>query len=138
MNFSQRLIAHFIDSKITPLLILIATLIGIVAIVGLPREEEPQINVTMIDVSVSVAATPAREVEQRVCRPLEKLLKELPGVEYVYTTAMENECLVSLRFYVDYSPLKAITEARTQIDENIDVLAAGASEPILSVRNIDE
>ena len=138
MSFSQRLIAEFIHSKITPLVILIATLIGLVAIANLPREEEPQINVTMIDVRVDIAATPAPDVEQRVCRPLQSLLKELPGVEYVYTTALENQCLVSLRFYVGYSPLQAITEARTQIDENLDWLPAGASTPVLTMRNIDD
>ena len=138
INFSQHLLAEFIHSKITPLLILIATLIGLITIAHLPREEEPQINVTIIDVRVDIAATPAPEVGQRVCRPLESLLKELPGVEYVYTTAMENQCLVSLRFFVGYSPLQAITEARTQIDENLDWLPAGASAPLLTMRNIDD
>lgn len=138
MNWSKRIVACFIDSKITPIFALIATLIGVVAIIGLPREEEPQINVTMIDLQVDLPATPAPEVEQRVCRPLEKFLHELPGVEYVYSTSLENQCLVSLRFYVGYSPQQAVIEARSKVDEHQDLLPSGAGDPLITIRNIDD
>ena len=138
MNWSKRIVALFIDSKITPIFALAATLIGVIAIGGLPREEEPQINVTMIDLRVDLPATPATEVEQRACRPLEKFLKELPGVEYVYSTSLENQCLVSLRFYVGYSPQQAVIEARSKVDEHRDLLPTGAEEPLITVRNIDD
>lgn len=137
-NLSKRIVAQFIDSKITPLLAIIATLIGLIAIIGLPREEEPQINVTIIDIQVDMAATPASEIEQRACRPLEKLLHELPGSEYVYSTSMENQCLVSLRFYVGYPSSQAITETKAKIDAHKDVLPTGASDPLITVRNIDD
>ena len=120
----DRLLSFFIESKITPLAAIIAVLIGMVAILSLPREEEPQINVTIIDLYVDLPATPVREVEQRACRPLEKLLRELTGVEYVYSTSMENRCLVSLRFYVGYSAQQAIVEANSKVNANLDILSA--------------
>ena len=138
MNLGQRIVAMFIDSKITPLLVLVSILVGLVAMFGLAREEEPQINVTIIDLHVDIPSTPAFEVEQRVCRPLERLMHELPGVEYVYSTGNENRCLVSLRFYVGYSPLQAITEANTKVNQNLDILPVGATKPLLKVRNIDD
>ena len=79
-------IAHaFIDSKLTPLIIITSVLLGAFAIVMLPREEEPQIKVPMIDVMVAMPGTTAKEVEERVTRPMEKLLWEISGVEYIYS-----------------------------------------------------
>ncbi len=137
-NLAQRIVALFIDSKITPLLAIIAILIGVVSINHLPREEEPQINVTVIDLFVDLPATPAREVEQRACRPLEKLLRELPGVEYVYSTSTENRCLISLRFFVGYPADRAIVEANSKVNANLDSLPVGASTPLIKVRSIDD
>ena len=81
-------IAHaFIDSKLTPLVIAAALLLGGFAIWQTPREEEPQIMVPMLDVMVQMPGASAEEVEQRVSIPMEKLLREVPGVEYLYSTA---------------------------------------------------
>jgi multidrug efflux pump subunit AcrB len=137
-DLSTRLIGAFIASKTTPLLVVILTAIGLLSISGLAREEEPQINVTLIDLQVDLPATPVHEIQQRVCRPLESILNELPGVEYVYSTSLENQCRVSLRFYVGYSPVKAITETKAQLDKRRDRLPDGASSPLIQVRNIDD
>ena len=137
-DLAQRIVAFFIHSKITPMAAIIAVLIGAVAITFLPREEEPQINVTIIDLYVDLPATPAHEVEQRVSRPLEQLLRELPGVEYVYSTSNENHSLVSLRFYVGYPAQQAIVEANSKVNANLDVLPSGASKPLIKVRSIDD
>ena len=81
-------VAHaFIDSRLTPLVIVASLLIGFFAVVQTPREEEPQIVVPMLDVFVSMPGASAREVEQRVTIPMEKLLREIPGVEYLYSTS---------------------------------------------------
>ena len=81
-----RLAAAFIHSKLTPLVILASLLLGVYAVLALPREEEPQIIVPMIDVFVAMPGASPSEVEQRVTRPLEALLWEIPGVEYIYST----------------------------------------------------
>ncbi|MBZ5630909.1 MAG: efflux RND transporter permease subunit, partial [Acidobacteriia bacterium] len=79
-------IAHaFIASKLTPLVIVAALLLGAFAIWQTPREEEPQIVVPMLDVFVQMPGASAAEVEQRVTIPMEKLLREVPGVEYIYS-----------------------------------------------------
>lgn len=137
-GFMQRIVAFFIDSKLTPLLVILSVLLGVIAVLWLPREEEPQINVVIIDMFVDIPATPAVEVEQRVSRPLEKLMRELPGVEYVYSTSMENRSLVSLRFYVGYPAQKAIVEAHAKVNANLDLLPIGASKPLIKVKSIDD
>lgn len=82
-----RTAAAFIHSKLTPLVILASMALGTLAVVALPREEEPQIIVPMVDVFAEMpGATPA-DVEQRVTRPMEQLLWEVPGVDYVYSTS---------------------------------------------------
>src|ERR1044072_2747025 len=96
-----RIAAAFTHSKLTPLFILASMALGAVAVVALPREEEPQIIVPMVDVFVEMrGATPA-DVEQRVTRPLEQLLWEVPGVEYVYSTSSPGESMVVVRFSVN-------------------------------------
>ena len=77
----------FVNSKLTPLLVIASVLLGAMAVLLLPREEEPQIKVPMVDVMVAMPGATAREVENRVTRPMEKLLWEIPGVEYVYSTS---------------------------------------------------
>src|SRR5579871_3934131 len=100
LGFAGRIARAFIDSKLTPLIIVASLLLGVLAVLRLPREEEPQIIVPMIDVSVPAPGMSAKEVEQRVTAPVEKLLWELPGVEYLYSTSSSGMSLVIVRFYV--------------------------------------
>ena len=81
----------FIDSRLTPLLIIASVLLGLLAIVALPREEEPQIKVPMVDLLVAMPGASAAEVESRVSAPLERLMWEIPGVEYVYSTSQPGQ-----------------------------------------------
>jgi multidrug efflux pump subunit AcrB len=87
LGLAGRIARAFIDSKLTPLIIIFSVLLGIAAIALLPREEEPQIRVPMIDVLVGMPGFSAKEVEERATRPMEKLLWEVPGVEYIYSTS---------------------------------------------------
>src|SRR6266511_6339116 len=92
-------IAHaFIDSKLTPLLIIAALLLGGFSILKTPREEEPQIVVPMLDVSIAMPGASADEVAQRVSEPMERLLREVPGVEYVYFISHPGMSLLIVRF----------------------------------------
>ena len=85
-GFAGRLSSVFIDSKLTPIVILASLLLGLFAVLMLPREEEPQIKVPMVDVMVGMPGATSHEVENLVTRPLEKLLWEIPGVESVSYT----------------------------------------------------
>ena len=94
-------VAHgFIDSKLTPLVIVAALLLGAFAILQTPREEEPQIVVPMLDVFVQMPGASSQEVAQRVSLPMEKLLREVPGVEYIYSISHPGMSMVIVRFYV--------------------------------------
>ena len=83
-GLAGRLAGMFAQSKLTPIAVLASMLLGLFAVLMLPREEEPQIKVPMVDVFVGMPGATAREVENRVTRPMEKLLWEIPGVEYLY------------------------------------------------------
>ena len=99
-GFAGRIAAIFVNSRLTPVGILASLLMGLMAIVMLPREEEPQIKVPMIDVMVSMNGATPKEVEERLSIPMEKLLYELPGVEYIYSTSLAGQSMLVVRFYV--------------------------------------
>jgi multidrug efflux pump subunit AcrB len=128
----------FIDSKLTPLLILTAVLIGIGAVALLPREEEPQIVVPMIDVFVSMPGATPSEVEQRVTKPMEKLLWEVPGVEYVYSTSSAGLSMVIVRFRVGEDEERAIVRVNDKLHSNFDKIPPGATAPLIKPRSIDD
>ena len=109
-GIASAIVGMFIDSKLTPLVVFASILLGAAAVWMLPREEEPQIVVPMIDVFVEMPGVSAQEVEQRVTRPLEKLLWEIPGVEYLYSTSSECRSLVIVRFEVGHSATDAIVK----------------------------
>src|SRR5512143_1416332 len=100
IGFAGRVARTFIDSKLTPLVVITSILLGAAAVIMLPREEEPQIKVPMIDVLVAMPGFSAKEVEERAIRPMEKLLWEIPGVEYIYSTSSPGQSLVIVRFKV--------------------------------------
>ena len=99
-GLAGRLATAFINSRLTPLLILASLTLGLFAVIALPREEEPQIVVPMIDVFVQMPGASPTEIEQRIARPLERLLWEVPGVEYLYSTSSTGQALVIVRFFV--------------------------------------
>ncbi|MCY3024236.1 MAG: efflux RND transporter permease subunit [Planctomycetota bacterium] len=137
-GWASWLVSLFIDSKLTPLAILASLLLGTAAVVMLPREEEPQIVVPMIDIFVEMPAASAREVEQRVTRPLEKLLWEIPGVEYLYSTSSAGRALVIVRFEVGHSASDAIVKLNAKIANNMDRIPPTVSQPLIKVRSIDD
>jgi multidrug efflux pump subunit AcrB len=132
-------IAHvFIDSKLTPLVIAAALLVGVFAIWQTPREEEPQIVVPMLDVFVQMPGASAGEVEQRVTIPMEKLLREVPGVEYIYSTSSPGMSMVIVRFYVGQKEEDAIVRTYNKLYSNFDRIPPGVSQPLIKVRSIDD
>ncbi|MEQ1757325.1 MAG: efflux RND transporter permease subunit [Vicinamibacterales bacterium] len=133
-----RLAAAFIASKLTPLFIGASLALGALAIVALPREEEPQIVVPMVDVLVEMpGATPA-DIEQRVTRPLEQLLWEVPGVEYVYSTSSPGHAMVVVRFKVGQPEEAALVRLNQKLAANADRIPPGVSSPIVKPRSIDD
>jgi multidrug efflux pump subunit AcrB len=132
-------IAHaFIDSKLTPLVIVAALLLGVFAIVQTPREEEPQIVVPMLDVFVQMPGASSQEVAQRVSLPMEKLLREVPGVEYVYSISHPGVSMLIVRFYVGTKEEDAIVQVYNKLYSNFDRIPAGVTQPIIKPRSIND
>ncbi len=137
-GFAGRLAAAFVGSKLTPIGLIASLLLGLLALSLLPREEEPQIKVPMIDVMVSMPGATAKEVEQRLAVPMEKLLYELPGVEYIYSTSMPGQCLLIARFYVGEDFEKAIVSLNQKLQTNFDRIPHGVSLPLIKPHSIDD
>src|SRR6516225_9538264 len=132
-------IAHiFIQSKLTPLAIGAALLLGAFSILQTPREEEPQIVVPMLDVFVQMPGASAEEVAQRATVPMEKLLREVPGVEYLYSISHPGLSLVIVRFYVGTKEEDAIVKTYNKLYSNFDRIPQGVSQPIIKARSIDD
>jgi multidrug efflux pump subunit AcrB len=134
----SKILFFFVDSPLTPLLAAGAILLGALAVFLLPREEEPQIVVPVIDVFVQMPGSTAKEVEQRVTRPLEKLAWEIPGVEYVYSTSSPGQSLTIVRFLVGWDEEEAIVQLYQKLYAGLDRIPAGASPPLLKPRRIDD
>jgi len=132
-------IAHgFIDSKLTPLVIVAALLLGAFSILKTPREEEPQIVVPMLDVFVQMPGASPDEVAQRVSLPMEKLLREVPGVEYIYSISHPGVSMLVVRFYVGTKEEDAIVQTYNKLYSNFDRIPPGVSQPIIKIRSIDD
>ncbi|BBC27057.1 efflux RND transporter permease subunit [Pseudanabaena sp. ABRG5-3] len=138
LGFVGQLAKKFIDSKLTPLIIIVAILLGIGATLMLPREEEPQITVPMADVFVQMPGASAKDVEQRVTAPMEKLIKELPGVEYVYSTSRAGSSVVIVRFLVGQNTEDSIVQLYNKLYANFDRIPAGVSQPLIKSRAIND
>ena len=128
----------FIDSKLTPLFVIASLLLGIAAVVALPREEEPQIIVPMIDVFVQMPGAGAKEVEERVTSPMEKLLWEIPGVEYVYSTSSPGMSMAVVRFFVGQDEEESIVRLQSKLMANMDRIPWSVSPPLIKPRYIDD
>jgi multidrug efflux pump subunit AcrB len=138
LGFAGRVASYFIESKLTPIIIAASLLLGLFAVLMLPREEEPQIKVPMIDVLVAMPGATAAEVESRVTRPMEKFLWEIPGVEYLYSTASPGADMTVVRFKVGTDLEGALVRLNQKLQANFDRIPLGVSQPIIKPRTIDD
>ena len=128
----------FLFSKLTPLIVAFALLLGVFAISVTPREEEPQIVVPMVDVMVSFPGASSSEVEELVTNPMEKLLWEIDGVEYVYSMSQPGQNLTIVRFYVGQDLEGSLVKLYTKLMANYDRIPQGVSQPLIKARSIDD
>jgi multidrug efflux pump subunit AcrB len=133
-----RIAAAFIQSRLTPLFIIASVALGILAVIALPREEEPQIIVPMVDVMAEMPGASAAEVEQRLTRPIEKLLWEIPGVEYLYSTSSPGNAIVIVRFLVGEDETAALVRLNQKLASHAGSLPPGVRAPVVRARSIDD
>ncbi|MFI5302677.1 MAG: efflux RND transporter permease subunit, partial [Polyangiales bacterium] len=138
LGLAGKLARAFIHSKLTPLLLVTSVILGAFAVWKLPREEEPQIIVPMSDVFVRMPGASAKEVESRVTKPLERLLWEIPGVEYLYSTSSPGLAVVIVRFKVGEDEERSMVRLVDKLAAHMDVVPPGASAPLVKPRSIDD
>jgi multidrug efflux pump subunit AcrB len=135
-GIAGKIAGAFIKSRLTPLLVIASLLVGVFAVMKTPREEEPQIEVPMIDVFVAYPGASAREVEERVTGPMERLLWEIKGVEYVYSTASPGMDLTVVRFYVGEDMEESLVKLYNKLMSNYDIIPPGVSRPLVKPKTI--
>jgi multidrug efflux pump subunit AcrB len=128
----------FINSALTPLFILAAIAAGVVALVSLPREEEPQISVPLVDIHVQAQGLKAADAVKLVTEPLEVLVKGINDVEHVYSSTRDDAAMVTARFEVGTRSEDAILRVHDKVRANIGMIPVGIPEPLIVGRGIDD
>ena len=128
----------FIGSKLTVLLMIVFMVIGVYSSFLIPREEEPQIDVPMADIFVGYPGASPAEVESRVIKPLEKLISNIKGVEYVYSTSMKEQGMVIVQFYVGEDIERSFVKLYNEINKHMDQMPKGVTFPLVKTRAIDD
>jgi multidrug efflux pump subunit AcrB len=138
VGLAGRIAGMFLHSKLTPLTVFASIVLGLLATVTLPREEEPQIKVPMVDVMVAWPGTPSPQVERQLTTPVERQLWQIPGLEYLYSISRDDGAALILRFEVGFDPDQALTRVRTRLDEAQGLLPPGARIVSVAPRAIDD
>ena len=137
-GLSGRIAALFIDSKLTPLIMLGVLLLGLFAVVGTPREEEPQIVVPMADVWLPFPGASAKIVEEQLTKPFERKLSEIKGVEYVYSISKPGGALIIVRFYVGQPMEQSLVDLYDKLMANQDLLPPGAEPFLVKPKDVND
>ncbi len=137
-GFSGRIAEFFINSKLTILLMIALMIIGVYSSTLIPREEEPQIVVPMADVMVGYPGASPAEVENRVVKPLEKIISNIKGVEHVHSMAMNGRAMIIVQFYVGQDTERSYVKLYDELMKNKDIFPKGVYEPMVKTRSIDD
>ena len=137
-GIAGRIANFFITSKLTVLLMIVFMVIGVYSSFLIPREEEPQIDVAMADIFVGYPGASPTEVESRVVKPLESLVSNIPGVEYVYSTSSKEGGMVIVQFYVGEDIERSYVKLYNEISKHMDQMPPGVTMPLIKPRAIDD
>jgi multidrug efflux pump subunit AcrB len=137
-GFSGKIANAFIQSKLTILLMIAFLLIGTYSTFLIPREEEPQIEVPIADIMVGFPGAEPKEVESKLTAPLEKIVSNIKGVEYVYSTTMKGQAMLIVQFYVGEDVERSLVKLYNEIMKNMDRMPQGVTLPMIKTRAIDD
>ncbi|WP_298565584.1 efflux RND transporter permease subunit [uncultured Aliiroseovarius sp.] len=138
LGLAGALTKGFIQSALTPLMILAALAVGLVALASLPREEEPQISVPLVDIHMQAPGLRAEDAVKLVSEPMETIVKGINGVEHVYSSTRDDYSMVTARFLVGTSSDAAILRVHDKVRANMDRIPVGIGEPLIVGRGIDD
>jgi len=128
----------FINSPVTPMLLVATLFIGIMGLIFTPRQEDPQISVPMIDIFVSYPGTTAQQVESLVTDPLERLIDEIPGVRHTFSATLRGQAIVTVQFYVGEDLGESIVKVNDKIRSNMDLMPPDVKRPLIKPVAIDD
>ncbi len=137
-GFTNTIVRKFLESNLSLVLMLLAAAVGLAALLVTPREEDPQIVVPLADIFVDFPGHSAAEVEQLVATPLEKILYQIDGVEYVYSMSRENQAVITVRFYVGQDRERSLVKLFKKVNENLDMIPPGVAGWVLKPVEIDD
>jgi multidrug efflux pump subunit AcrB len=138
LGICGRLTQATLLSPLTPLFLLAALAVGMIALMAIPREEDPQIHVPMADVLVSANALHAADAAELVTKPLETILTAIPGVEHVYSQTQDDHVMVTARFVVGTNEDDAVLRVNNKISGNLDRIPIGIPVPLVVGRGIND
>ncbi len=138
LGIAGRLTQGFIGSPLTPLFLIASIVVGLIALASLPREEEPQISVPLVDIHIRADGLKAEDAVKLVTEPLEAIIKSIDDVEHVYSQTQDDHALVTARFMVGTSSDAAILRIHEEIQANFDRIPVGIPEPLIVSRGIDD
>ena len=138
LGLAGKMAAAFIQNPITFLLFLAAIGAGMIGLIQTPREEDPQISVPMVDISIGLPGASASEVARLVTEPLERIMREVSGVKHVYSTSTEGHSLVTVRFDVGEQTEPSLVKIYDRIQSNMDHMPPGATWPLIRSKGIND
>lgn len=138
LGLSGRLTQATLNSPLTPLALLVAVFVGLMAVMSIPREEEPQISVPMVDIQVAAAGLKVNDAKELIAKPLETIVKSLNGVDHVYSFIEDDAVMVTARFKVGTDPDSAAVRIHEKLRANADKMPKGIPEPLVSTRGIND
>ncbi len=137
-GLSGNIAKAFISSKLTILLMIGFLLIGGYSTMLIPREEEPQIDVPIADIYIGFPGAGPKEVETKLVAPLEKVVSNVKGVEYVYSTSMQGQAMLIVQFYVGQDVERSMVKLYDELMKNMDKMPPGVTMPLIKTRAIDD
>lgn len=138
IGIAGKIVRAFVDSKLTPLLVIAVLLMGVFAVMNTPKEEEPQISVPMVDVYIPFPGATAEDVENRVTKVMEKKLWKVNGIEYIYSTSKPGMAMFTARFLVGKDLDQSLVRLYDALMSNMDELPQGAQQPLVKPVTIDD
>ena len=137
-GFSGNIAKSFLQSKLTILLMIAFLMIGAYSTFLIPREEEPQIKVPMADIFIGYPGAAPKDVETKVAAPMEKIISNVKGVEYVYSTSMKGQVMLIVQFKVGEDVERSLVKLYSELMKNMDKMPQGVTLPLIKTRAIDD
>ncbi|MDA8337608.1 MAG: efflux RND transporter permease subunit [Peptococcaceae bacterium] len=137
LGLAGRIANLFINSKLTPVLVVATVFLGLFAVATTPQQKDPQIVVPMIEIFVPFHGAGSKEVERLVTDPLEKIMWGIKGVHYVYSESMPGESIITVRFAVGANLEDSLVKVYNQVFASLDKIPPGVGQPLIQSKSID-